>query len=701
MSGWVDDGGSMRTELVEVERTFDHTPEQVWAVISNPDLYPRFTREIATCERHRATPAGRGAKYRVRFSVDGGKPIFDEVEILVYRPAEHLVLVSPLWHGGHLAFRLFSTSRGRTIVQVMLSLPEGLVAGTVLTGSWVRKRVRRTLALIDDHLAGRAVTKSPTRIDQVARGGSALSSVATLLAAGVFSLSRPDLLLRQIASMNRWGATLVGGYIAGAMTTPGGTAIIDERGDLTFQEVDLRTTRLANGLAEYGVRQGRRVAVMCRNHAGLLESMIACGKLGADVLLLNTGLAAEQIADLVDSHRPIALLADDEFAPLFHNLPTTLPWISTWISTPGEVSIDTLVQDSPGTQRRPPSEPGRVIVLTSGTTGTPKGARRPTPPGIATAASILSRIPLRYGERMLIAAPVFHTWGMAAVQLGMPLRASVVLQRRFDPEDALRAIAENRCTALFAVPIMLQRILALPPEVRARYDTSSLRIVASSGSALPGAFVTDFMDAFGDILYNFYGSTEVSWASIADPADLRAAPTTAGRCPIGTRVGILDARGVPQPPGTIGSICVGNEMLFEGYTNGTRTRMWDDLMVTGDRGYLDADGRLFVCGRDDDMIISGGENVFPRPVEELLMSLSEVEDAAVVGVPDDEFGQRFAAYVALRPGTRLDATDIRHFVHDHLERYSVPRDVFFVRQVPRNATGKVMKRLLSDMDVIG
>jgi acyl-CoA synthetase (AMP-forming)/AMP-acid ligase II len=294
---------------------------------------------------------------------------------------------------------------------------------------------------------------------------------------------------------------------------------------------------------------------MCRNHSGLIESAVACGKLGADVILLNTGLSADQVAKVVQAHRPIVLLGDDEFIPLFHGLPVSLPWISTWSAHPADVSIQTLIEQASSRPVRPPSKAAKIIVLTSGTTGTPKGARRRNPKGISTAAALLDRIPLRAGERILVAAPVFHTWGLAALQLGMVLNATLVLQRRFDPAAALRAIETHRCTSLFAVPIMLQRILDLPDRVRARYDLRSLRVVASSGSALPGAFVPAFMDAFGDVLYNVYGSTEVSWASIADPNDLRAAPTTAGRTPLGTRVGILDTKGRPVPPGVVGRIC--------------------------------------------------------------------------------------------------------------------------------------------------
>jgi acyl-CoA synthetase (AMP-forming)/AMP-acid ligase II/uncharacterized protein YndB with AHSA1/START domain len=684
----------MSTEMVEVTKVLAHEPDQVWQVLSDPELYPRFIREVAWSERIGHGAIGSGARYGVRFTLDGGTPVHDEIEILVHRPREHLVLISPLWQNGHVSIRLEPVPRGRTEVQVMLSIPEGLAAGIGISGSWLKKRVRKVLDLVDDHLAGRAVTVTRTGLDQTAKAQTSLGVARTLVKAGVLNPGRPDRMVRQANVLAKWGATVAGGYRANAVRFPHELAVVDERGELTFAELDRRTNRLANGLAEYGVRQGRRVALMCRNHAGLVEALVACGKLGADVVLLNTGLSADQVARVIQAHRPIVLLGDDEFMPLFHGLPGNLPWISTWSVHSGETSVDTVIDKAAARPPKPPSVAGKIIVLTSGTTGTPKGARRRNPKGIGTAAALLSRIPLRMGERMLVAAPIFHTWGLAALQIGMVLRATLVLQRRFDAATALHAIETQACTSMFAVPIMLQRMLDLPEQVRTRYDTSSLQVVASSGSALPGTFVTAFMDYFGDVLYNLYGSTEVSWASIADPSDLRAAPTTAGRCPIGTRVGILDPAGRPMPPGVIGRICVGNDMLFEGYTNGTSNEVHDELMVTGDTGYLDADGRLFVCGRDDDMIVSGGENVFPRPLEELLLTLPEVLDVAVVGVPDREFGQRFAAYIAVRQGSRLNAHAVRNYVHDHLPRFAVPRDVIFLDDLPRNATGKVVKRLL-------
>jgi fatty-acyl-CoA synthase len=202
------------------------------------------------------------------------------------------------------------------------------------------------------------------------------------------------------------------------------------------------------------------------------------------------------------------------------------------------------------------------------------------------------------------------------------------------------------------------------------------------------------MDAFGESLYNLYGSTEVAWATVAGPADLRAAPGTAGRPPRGTVVKILDERGDTLPTGSSGRIFVGSEMLFEGYTGGGDKDRHGELMATGDIGHFDADGRLFVDGRDDDMIVSGGENVFPGEVEDLLAGVTGIREVAVVGVPDEEFGQRLRAVVSLHPGAVLSEVELQEHVRGHLARYKVPREVVFVEQLPRNATGKILKREL-------
>jgi fatty-acyl-CoA synthase len=243
---------------------------------------------------------------------------------------------------------------------------------------------------------------------------------------------------------------------------------------------------------------------------------------------------------------------------------------------------------------------------------------------------------------------------------------------------------------------MLQRILALGPDVCGKYDTSSLRGVLSSGSALPGELALRWMDTFGDTLHNFYGSTEVAQAAIAGPRDLRAAPGTAGRVPRGTTVRILDEQGRPLPTGRTGRIFVGNATQFEGYTGGGNKEIIDGLMSVGDLGHFDAEGRLFVEGRDDEMIVSGGENVFPSEVEDLLSDHPDILEAAVIGVPDEEFGQRLRAFVVPRPGVTLDADALRAHVKQELARHKVPRDVIVLDEIPRNPTGKVLKRVLRD-----
>jgi fatty-acyl-CoA synthase len=339
------------------------------------------------------------------------------------------------------------------------------------------------------------------------------------------------------------------------------------------------------------------------------------------------------------------------------------------------------------------------VILTSGTTGTPKGASRGAPKGLDPIGGLLGRVPYHVRERHLIAAPLFHAWGIGQYMIGASLSATLVLQRRFDPEKTLQAIDEHRPSVLVVVPIMLSRILELPQEVRAKYDTSSLRIVFASGSALPSELAQRWMDAFGNNLYNLYGSTEVAWATIATPEDLREAPGTAGKAPRGTTVKIVDKDGTELPTGQTGRIFVGSELVFEGYTGGGSKEIQGGLMSTGDMGHIDEKGRLFIDSREDDMIVSGGENVYPGEVEELLSKHPKIADAAVVGVDDPDFGQRLKAFVVTSNGAELSEDEVKGYVKEHLARYKVPREVEFIDELPRNATGKVLKReLVSDED---
>jgi len=334
------------------------------------------------------------------------------------------------------------------------------------------------------------------------------------------------------------------------------------------------------------------------------------------------------------------------------------------------------------------------VILTSGTTGTPKGASRGNPESLDPVVSYLSRIPLKSRNVIHIAAPLFHSWGFAHFSLGLILGMTYVLRRKFDPEACLAEVARTRADALAVVPVMMQRILDLPEETRRKYDTTSLKVVAASGSALPGDLATRWMDEFGDNLYNLYGSTEVAWATIATPEDMRAAPGTAGRPPRGTVVKLYDEHGVEAQTGEPGRIFVGNEMLFEGYTGGGSKDVIGNLMATGDVGRFDDGGRMFVEGRDDEMIVSGGENVFPKEIEDLLARHDAVSDVAAVGVDDKDFGQRLRAFVVLENGKKATEDELKGYVKQNLARYKVPREIVFIDELPRNATGKVLKREL-------
>jgi acyl-CoA synthetase (AMP-forming)/AMP-acid ligase II len=525
-----------------------------------------------------------------------------------------------------------------------------------------------------------------------------LHSVKTLAEDGIIRPARPDRLVKVARALARFGPTPAAGYEACAARYPHEAGIIDELGTLTFEQIHHRTNALAHSLADAGIVEGDGVAVMCRNHRYFIEATVACSKLGANTLYLNTMFAAPQITDVVKREGPRAIVFDEEFADLVHDAAQRRKRFIGWHDAESGVddpTLESLVEDGDTANVVPPSEKGRVTILTSGTTGTPKGASRSQPETLDPAAALLSKIPLHARERTMIAAPMFHSWGYAHFTLGMALSSTLVLRRKFDPEGTLSAVAQHRCSALAVVPVMLQRILDLGEDVIAKYDTSSLRVIAVSGSALPGELATRVMDVFGDVLYNLYGSTEVAWATIATPEDMRTAPGTAGKAPRGTVLKIVDEQGHELPAGETGRIFVGNELLFEGYTGGGNKEIVDGLMSTGDVGHVDEDGRLFVEGRDDEMIVSGGENVFPAEVEDLLAKHDAVREVAVIGVDDEKFGQRLKAFVVPRDGKKLSEEDVKKYVKANLASFKVPREIEFMDELPRNATGKVLKRELS------
>jgi acyl-CoA synthetase (AMP-forming)/AMP-acid ligase II len=514
--------------------------------------------------------------------------------------------------------------------------------------------------------------------------------------AGILAPMRPDKALRVGSTFLRWGASPATGIATAAIHHPHEIAIIDERGSLSFERLHRRSNALAHAFAAMGIGFGDGIGIMCRNHRGFIEVTLAAAKLGASALYLNTMFAGPQLAEVTRREDPKALVYDEEFTDLLEDVDDSVHRIVGW-SDGGEesdarVTLEQLIISAEDSDLKPPPEKPRFVILTSGTTGTPKGAQRSSPDGLFTIAALIDRIPFRSRETMMIAAPLFHSWGFFHFVMSLPTASTMVLRRRFDPEETLRAVEQSRADVLAAVPVMVQRILGLPDETLARYDLSSLRITSLSGSALPGELALAWMDRFGDSVYNLYGSTEVAYATIATPEDLRAAPGTAGRPPRGTVVRLYDDAGKEVQQGEVGRIFVGNEMSFEGYTGGGNKEAIDGLLSSGDVGHVDSDGRLFIDGRDDEMIVSGGENVFPREVEDLLADLDGVVEVAVIGVDDAEFGQRLKAFVVLADGAELTTADLNAHVKANLAAYKTPREIEFLDELPRNATGKVLKR---------
>ncbi len=518
-------------------------------------------------------------------------------------------------------------------------------------------------------------------------------SLVALVRAGVVGVELPHRVLQIVQALNDYGPFGASPRIA-AIRHGDHPAIIDQHGEISFKELDERVNRLSNALLAKGVPQGASVGILCRNHRQPLIAAFAASRAGLSAVWLNTAFSARQAKEVTEREKVDILIHDEEFADVVTDI--TSP--GHGLLTSGD-ELDALIEQGDAKAPSAPKKPGKIVLLTSGTTGTPKGAPRAEPRSLALPGALLERMPMKARETTLIGPPLYHGTGLIIALLSIALGSTLVLRRKFDPAQFLDDTADHGATTWCVVPVMLQRVLALGDEEIAKRDLSSLRVVFCAGSQLPAEVATKAMDQIGDVIYNLYGSTEVSVATLATPEDIRAAPSSVGKPALGSKVKILDDDGKELPQGETGRIFVGTTSPFEGYTGGGSKDIVDGLMSTGDVGHFDEDGRLYIDGRDDEMIVSGGENVFPREVEELLVTHEAIGDAAVIGVEDEDFGQRLRAFVVLRDGKDVSAEDVQAFVKDNLARYKAPRDVVFMDDLPRNPTGKILKRELAEIEV--
>jgi fatty-acyl-CoA synthase len=543
--------------------------------------------------------------------------------------------------------------------------------------------------------------------------GRKLWATSHLVRSRMIAPMRPSRFVGMARILRDYGPHATTGFALAANRDPNGVGLIDERGSLTWRELQERADALAVGLVGLQGEAPKAVAILCRNHRGFVDALLASSRLGASSLLLNTGFSAPQLADVLEREGATLIVYDEEFAGLLSEVRARVPElieVLSWVDVPRcanqasqrEVPPSAKPHPAPMAEslidahrgdRPPHARPGKVVLLTSGTTGTPKGANR-SGGGPEELAAMLERIPWHGGETIVVAAPTFHAWGFGQLVIAATMANTVVLRRKFDPAATLAMADKYGATGLAVVPVMLERMMELPASELEKYSLKALRFVSASGSRMRGEAVLAFMDRFGDKIYNSYNATEAGQISVASPADLRHAPDTAGRPVAGTTVRLVDDDGNDVPVGEIGRIVVRGASEFDGYTTGDTKASLDGWMVSGDVGRMDADGRLYVVGRDDDMIVSGGENVYPIEVERAIGELSDVREVVVVGVDDEAFGQRLAAYVVVGEGSELDADTVRTHVKSQLAGYKVPRDVVFLDELPRNASGKVVVREL-------
>jgi acyl-CoA synthetase (AMP-forming)/AMP-acid ligase II/carbon monoxide dehydrogenase subunit G len=693
---------------IEKHCTVFASREEVWELITDPGIWPRLVHGLTRFEDKSRNGDGEqrvepGARYAMRMRV-GSADVGGLIEFVECDPPADLAWTNLTGIDQRGRWRLRETDDGRTRVTLRLSYgaPGGIIAA--LTDRLSAPTVARNLEITLENLRRELDGDGSMDEDGLSLPGRmlyTLGSLRVLAEAGVIRPIRPDKLARLGLTLLRWGRSPAAGSVALAERFGDEPMVVDELGTVSFTEMNLRTNALAHALSDRGIVEGDGVAIMARNHRGFIEATIAVSKLGADSLYLNTAFAGPQLEEVVKREKPKAIVYDEEFGELLEEAGKRRKRFVAWHDSEDldDPTLDELIEEGDPSDVVPPEREGRAVILTSGTTGTPKGASRGNPQSMDPAVAMLSKIPLKSRQVTHIAAPLFHSWGFAHFTIGLLLGSTCVLRRKFDPEACLAEVARYRCDSLVVVPVMMSRILQLPEEVRQKYDVSSLKVVAASGSALPGDLANKWMDAFGENLYNLYGSTEVAWASIATPEDMRAAPGTSGRPPRGTVVRLLDDQGVEVPTGETGRIFVGNEMMFEGYTGGNDSKdMIDGLMSTGDVGRMDEAGRLFVEGRDDEMIVSGGENVFPKEVEDLLARHPSISEAAAIGVEDEQFGQRLKAFVVPEGSKKPSEQELKGYVKENLANFKVPREFEFIDELPRNATGKVLKRELQERD---
>jgi len=528
-------------------------------------------------------------------------------------------------------------------------------------------------------------------------------TVRTLWDAGAMDARSPLVLGRALPWIVGRGPSLGVVSQMNAAAVGGKVAIHDRNGSLTWAELDARANKVAHAFGASGVDPGDRVALLLRNGREMAEVALGAQKIGLVCCPLNTWAKPKELKVTLEQADPEILVYDSQHSEQLESCDTTR--IELLHVGKDDQALDDSRRYEDWIGHEPDKAPPpftrdrgtpKVVIHTSGTTGTPKGAQRDaSAAGLGALANLVSVVPYRRDDVVFCPAPLFHSFGLATFTFATGLGATMVMPQKFDPEDSLRQIEEYRATAASFVPVMIQRILRLDDDVKNRYDLSSLRIVMASGSAMSPELRRAAMELFGDVLYDLYGSTEVGWVTIATPEDMKKHEKTVGKPVQGIEVAIFSKDGDRLPTNETGELFVKSNILFEGYTSGESKDEREGYMSIGDLGRLDDDGYLFIEGRADDMVVVGGENVYPIEVEEVIESIAGVDEAAVLGVSDEEYGEVLAAFVV----GSVSEDEVVSRCKDELASYKVPKRVEVLDELPRTSTGKVLKReLIAKLD---
>lgn len=548
---------------------------------------------------------------------------------------------------------------------------------------------------------GQRVREAPDKV----RTGARLSRQSGML----WSMTRPGIIemVRALASRSQNPSLL---YRIHSKNSPSKPALIWRGRTTTWAELDSRIDRFASGLLRRGVGRKQSIVVMMKNRQEMVELGTAAVRAKGATVAISWRSTAKELVYLATHSGARGMAIEPELLPVYEQAKSELPrgffvLVAGKDAPAGMTPLDAVLDEEPQRIDAEPADEddGATIIYTSGTTGKPKGAVRKYPKDTMIAAfRFINETPMRVDDVHLVTAPLYHSTAFGFLALSHILGNTAVIMDEFKPETFLQLVDEHGVTTTACVPTMLHRVLELPEETRKKYDTRSLRAVFSGGAPLPAPVATDFMDAFGDVLFNFYGATETGLVTLAKPEDLRHAPGTIGKAIPGNEIRLLDDDKKDVGEGMVGELYVKNKLLVVGYhqdDDATRDSMVSGFFSVGDLARRDRDGNYFIEGRKRDMVISGGVNVYPAEVEGVLESHPDVAEVAVVGIPDREWGERVRAFVVRRDGSTVDEGALKVYARERLAGPKVPRDFVFLDVLPRNPTGKVLKRELVSWDL--